>query len=493
MKTLRRILIGILAVVALFAGGAYLFWPATWTVNAPITNSLFGWGVDAAPEGKLRRQLQLPAGYQINLYAVGLGQARLMRWTKSGDLLVSIPRKGEIALIGRDTKKSGHGGAIRALLTNLNRPHGLEIYNGYLYVAETDAILRVPFDEEKGEIAGKVERILTGLPADGNHWTRTLRMGPDGWMYVNVGSSCNVCIEKDRRRAAILRFRPDGTGEEVFATGLRNTVGFDFDARGALWGVDNGRDMLGDDIPPEELNHIEQGKFYGWPYRYGDNLPDPDFGKTDDRRAAAAVAPAYKFPAHMAPLSIKFLRDARTLPGLENAALVVFHGSWNRSRKQGYQVVSLHRDADGKISVAPFLVGFEENEDVIGRPVDTSQGPDGAIYVSDDYAGVIYRVSYGATASGAKPAAPPAPAEAAAAPRDEAAITRGEQLFSSAGCAGCHGGDKPAVVLKALSARYKTGDVVALLTTPPANMPPFPQLKDEEKRDLAAYVLATHR
>ncbi|HEY4344376.1 MAG TPA: PQQ-dependent sugar dehydrogenase [Parvibaculum sp.] len=497
---LRKILVGLFLLILAGLGGAYAFWPKTWIVNAPMTNSLFGWGIDAAPEAKLREQLKLPAGYQISRYAVGLGQARIMRWTSGGDLLVSIPRKGEIALIGRDTNKRGRGGAIKALLTGLNKPHGIEILNGYLYVGETDAIVRVPFDEQKGEITGKIERILTGLPGNGNHWARTLRLGPDGWIYVNVGSDCNACIEKDKRRAAILRFRPDGSGEEIFAEGLRNTTGFDFDANGALWGVDNGRDLLGDDIPPEELNHIEQGKFYGWPFRYGDNVPDPEFGATGDPRAAAAVPPALALPAHAAPLSIKFLHGV-ALPGLEKAALVTFHGSWNRAKKQGYEVVSLHWGPDGKIAVEPFITGFQKNEDVIGRPVDTVQGPDGAIYVSDDYAGVIYRVSYGASAAASAEAAPAAPQPATPAPVaatapqpvNAEAIARGEKLFDTVGCKNCHGGDRPMVELRDLPARYSANDIAALLLSPPASMPAFPQLQNDERHDLAAYLLATYK
>ena len=497
---LRKTPIALLVILIAAAGGIYVFWPKTWIVNAPMMNSLFGWGIDAAPEARLREQLKLPEGYQINRYAIGLGQVRVMRWTSGGDLLVSIPRKGEIALIGRDTKKRGRGGAIKALLTGLDKPHGIEILNGYLYVGETNAIVRVPFDERKGEVTGKIERILTGLPGGGNHWARTLRLGPDGWIYVNVGSDCNVCIEKDKRRAAILRFRPDGSGEEIFAEGLRNTTGFDFDANGTLWGVDNGRDLLGDDTPPEELNRIEQGKFYGWPFRYGDNTPDPEFGAISDPRAAAAVPPALALPAHAAPLSIRFLHG-NALPGLEGAALVAFHGSWNRSKKQGYEVVSLHWDADGKIGVEPFIAGFQKNEEAIGRPVDTTQGPDGAIYISDDYAGVIYRVSYGAEAvssAGAAPAVPKPAAPAPAEPAPDASIPaemaeRGEKLFGTAGCKNCHGGEKPVAALNDLLMRYSIDDIAALLLAPPANMPAFPQLDDNERRDIAAYVLATHK
>ncbi len=489
---LRKILLGLLALILAGAGALYFLWPANMTVNAPIMNSLFGWGIDAAPEAKLRERLKLPEGYWINRYAIGLGQVRIMRWTAAGDLLVSIPRKGEIALIGRDAEGSGRGGAIRALLTNLNRPHGIEIHGGYLYVGETDAIVRVPFDEAKGEVTGEVERILTGLPGGGNHWSRTLRMGPDGWLYVNIGSSCNACLEEDKRRAAIMRVKPDGSGAETFAEGLRNTVGFDWDRKGALWGVDNGRDLLGDDLPPEELNRIERGKFYGWPFRYGDNVADPEFGGTDDPRAADAAPPAYAFPAHMAPLSIKFLRGA-TPPGLENAALVAFHGSWNRSRKQGYQIALVRWEADGRIAWSPFITGFEENEDVIGRPVDTTQGPDGAIYISDDYAGVIYRVSYGEDAvADAAPAAPDAVTASEEAP-GAGEVERGRRLFEAVGCAACHGGEAPFTRLTNLAARYRRDDIAVLLLTPPANMPAFPHLTEDERQALAAYVLATHK
>lgn len=507
---LRKVFFSLLVLIGLPAAAAYQLWPSAWTINAPMPNDVLNWGTDAAPDRTLQERLHLPDGFQINRYAVGLGQPRIMRWTSGGDLLVSIPRKGEIALIGRDTKKTGRGGAIRALLTGLNRPHGIEIHGDYLYVAETDAILRVPFDEATGMLTGAVERIITGLPADGNHWSRTLRMGPDGWMYVSVGSSCNVCIEKDNRRAAILRFRPDDKVAEIYAEGLRNTVGFDWDTQGRMWGVDNGRDLLGDDLPPEELNLIAQGRFYGWPFLYGNNVPDPDFSHTADPRIAGAVPPAYGFPPHMAPLSIKFIHGP--VPGLQNAALVTLHGSWNRTRKQGYQIMSLRWEADGRITAAPFMTGFLKDEEVLGRPVDTTEGPDGAIYVSDDYAGAIYRVSYGATAAAApapaEPAAPatpePEPELAAPQPKAEEApekpgetlqageVLRGEALFDTAGCKACHGGTTPPAPLKDILARYNREDIARLLATPPANMPSFAHLKEDERLAIAAYVLATY-
>ena len=190
--------------------------------------------------------------------------------------------------------------------------------------------------------------------------------------------------------------RPDGSGEEIFATGLRNPVGFDWRPEtGELYATDNGRDLLGDDFPPCELNRIERGGFYGWPYANGDRVADPDLGAGRERRIASSLSPAHAFRAHNAPLGIHFVRGARAPRDYHGAALVALHGSWNRTRKDGYKVVSLHWRPDGAIEERDFAVGFERDEDVIGRPVDVAEGPDGAFYISDDYAGAIYRVAYG--------------------------------------------------------------------------------------------------
>jgi glucose/arabinose dehydrogenase len=271
-------------------------------------------------------------------------------------------------------------------------------------VGETGTILRVPFDpgERRGfgvasgaRISGEIERLVTDIPSGGNHWTRTLRFGPDGWLYLNVGSHCNVCWEEDpERRAAMLRFRPDGTGEETFATGLRNTAGFDWHPEtGELYGTDNGRDLLGDDFPPCELNKLVKGGFYGFPVANGDRVPDPDLGQGEAERIAGSTPPAHAFRAHNAPLGMTFVRSPSAPERYRGAALVALHGSWNRTRKDGYKVVSLHWQADGSIEERDFLTGFLDDENVIGRPADVVEGPDGALYVSDDYAGVIWRAA----------------------------------------------------------------------------------------------------
>jgi glucose/arabinose dehydrogenase len=382
----RLLLVGALG-LAVGVGCALL--PERYALNVPIANLLWGGGIDAPSEDVIRRRLQVPEGFSVQLWAADVPNARMLRVTEAGDLLVSQPRRGQVTLLERD-------GGRRVLLQDLDRPHGLALHDGWLYVAESGAIGRIRFDAATRATEGAFERIVTGLPAGGNHWTRTIGIGPDGALYVSIGSSCNVCLEKDPRRAAIVRYRLDGSGEEIVATGIRNAVGFDWHPETkVLWATDNGRDLLGDDFPPCELNAIQPGGFYGWPYANGDRVPDPDYGAGEAARIAASIPPAHRFRAHNAPLGMTFLRGEQLPASYRHAALAALHGSWNRTRKDGYKVVSLHWRDDGTIEERDFLWGFLADEDVIGRPVDVAEGPDGAVYVSDDYAGAIWRVAYG--------------------------------------------------------------------------------------------------
>ncbi len=344
-------------------------------------------------EAKLKRHLKLPEGFEVNLYASGLGRARLMVMTPRGDILLSSPSPaGRVLLIERDADGDGRADGVRTLIKGMRRPHGLWLEGDTLYIAAEAQVFAGKFDHEKRRLLRWPEVVLSGLPDDGGHWTRTIKKGPDGYFYVSIGSKCNVCIERHPWRATIIRFRP-GEKAEVFARGLRNTVGFDWRPEdGALYGVDNGRDWLGDELPPDELNRIERGGHYGWPYVHGAGLLDPEFGGRKPRGLVTRPQ-VYGFRAHVAPLSIRFLRHTRA-PQLKGAALVAQHGSWNRSTKIGYQVVSLHWQADGTIVEKPFLSGFLHRGGVSGRPVDVLEAPDGTIYVSDDYAGVIWRVTY---------------------------------------------------------------------------------------------------
>jgi glucose/arabinose dehydrogenase len=477
--------------------------PEKYAVNAPIGHLLFGRGEAAPAVDELQRRISVPEGFALSLFATGIPNARVLRFTPSGDLLVSAPRGGRVLLLERDGNGDGRSDGTRTILEGLDRPHGLDFHEGWLYVAEGSAVSRVRFDTEGRRVVGSLERVISELPDGGNHWTRTIRFGPDGMLYVSVGSSCNVCEEKDPRRAAILRFQPDGTGEESFATGLRNSVGFDWHpASGDLYATDNGRDLLGDDIPPCELNRVIAGGFYGWPYAYGDRSSDPDLGAGHEQEIAASIPPAHPFRAHNAPLGITFVRSDLAPPSLRGAALVALHGSWNRRAKDGYKVVSLHWQPDGRIAERDFAAGFLDDEGVIGRPVDIAEGPDGAIYISDDFTGSVYRVSWvgssAARSEMAPPAVPEGVARAGTPARDAVlrpeAVLRGRALYEAHACFRCHetgraeAGAVP-VALESLARRYDVEALASYLAAPQPPMPRFP-LELADRLDLATFLLS---
>lgn len=497
-RAAKWILVGLGLALAAGFTACRLFWPESFAVNAPLTQLLFGTGID--PDAStVARRLRAAEGFGINPFA-RVPDVRGLAITSAGDLLVTTPRSGAVRLVLADRDDDGISDGQRVLLEELNRPHGLALRDGWLYVGETDAVLRVGFDAATGSITGTPERIVTGLPAGGNHWTRTLRFGPDGLLYLSVGSSCNVCVEEDERRAAMLRFQPDGSGYELFATGLRNAVGFDWRPEsGELYATDNGRDLLGDDFPPCELNRVVKGGFYGWPYANGDRVPDPDLGAEGADRISSSVPPAHGFQAHNAPLGIHFVRSPDAPPGLQGAALVALHGSWNRTRKDGYKVVSLHWQPDGGIIERDFIWGFLEDEDVIGRPVEIAEATDGSFYLTDDLGGQVYRIAAGTQEqASALPAASntttPATLAIFAPAEREAARARGRVLYETHSCAGCHEAARadPGVVvvpLQGLTERHDLDSLVALLETPTPPMP-VAELDDAERRDLAGYLLA---
>ncbi|MCP4243694.1 MAG: sorbosone dehydrogenase family protein [bacterium] len=488
-------ILALVTVVCVAAWAACSLLPERFAFNAPVAHLLFGSGTEAPAAETVRTRLRVPEGLDVELYADDLPFARMLRVTPTGDLLVSLPRSDRIELLERDADGDGRPDGRRTLLEGLDRPHGMDLRDGWLYVAEAGAIARVQFDPTLRETRGEIERVVQGIPRGGNHWTRTLRFGPDGWLYASIGSSCNVCIEEDPRRAAIVRYRPDGSSEQLYATGLRNAVGFDWRPdTGELFATDNGRDLLGDDLPPCELNRIVEGGFYGWPYAYGDNVPDPDLGAGEEDRIARAHSPDHGFRAHNAPLGITFVRGDRAPAAFRGAALVSLHGSWNRTQKDGYKVVSLHWTPTG-IEERDFLTGFLLDEDVMGRPVDVAEGPEGSFYVSDDYAGAVYRVfpEGGARATPSTAARTNAGGPAAPALGDP---SRGETLYEALACAGCHepAADAPGAVvisLDAVAARYDEQTLAAFLAAP---TPPMPAVEQPEagRRDLAAYLLSKH-
>lgn len=341
----------------------------------------------AAPDAA---KLEVLPGYKVSIYAQGLGKARLMQVTPTGDILLSVPPRKVLRILA-DKDGDGASDGTEVLIDGLRRVHGILLDGDKLYLAEEMRVLVVGYDAVAGKVAGEREVVLDGLPGGGGHWTRTIKKGPDGKLYVSIGSSCNVCEERQPYRAMMIRFVPGGALEE-FATGLRNTVGFDWQpGTGALYGVDNGRDWLGDDFPPCELNRIEQGTFFGWPFFNGDNVRDPDVGDRAAADGVTPVAPEHGFGAHVAPLSIRFLRHQKDA-ALNGKALVGLHGSWNRSTLAGYQVVMLGWEEGARVTEQPFLWDFHDRGDVMGRPVDVIEREDGVIFVSDDHAGVIWRI-----------------------------------------------------------------------------------------------------
>ncbi len=379
----RKWVLGLVVVIAGLLSLGYWRLP----VNIALPKAFAASG--AQLQKQMTRAARLPKGYNISLFATGMKAPRLITQTSTNDLIVSS-RGSKVYLVSPK-------GKVKTLMRGLNQPHGLLLDQGWLYIAEEHQVFRVRFNPKKRAVTGKKETVLSGMPNNGGHSSRTLKKGPDGWFYLTIGSSCNVCEERHPWRAAILRFRPDtGSKPEVFASGLRNTVGFDWQSEtNKLYGVDNGRDWLGDDFPPDELNHIREGKFYGWPFRHGNNIEDPELGLFYSPGVhGAAQKPAFNFEAHIAPLSIRFLQHQKS-PELQNTALVAQHGSWNRSTKNGYRIVSLHFNKDGTISRKMFLTGFLQGKKVIGRPVDIFERADGSLIISDDYSGALWLVRYG--------------------------------------------------------------------------------------------------
>ena len=494
MKWIRRLALGFVAIVALVAVAAWLWLPP---VNVPFRGTLANLlpsliSVPTADAATVKSRLTVPPGYGIGIFARDIPDARMLRVTAHGDVLVASPGKGKVLWLARDTNGDGESDERRVLLDGLDGPNGLDLRDGYLYVAEQGQVGRVRFDDATGRINGSYEVLIKDLPTGGNHWKKTIRFGPDGLLYLNIGSSCNVCLEQDERRAAMLRYTPDGKFVDVYATGLRNSAGLDWRADGTLYATDNGRDLLGDDFPPCELNQIRQGGFYGWPFANGDRVPDPDFGAGREAVIAASIPPAFGFRAHNAPLGMVFLRSGNQPPEYRGDALVALHGSWNRSHKDGYKVVALHWDADGSIHSRDFLTGFLIDENVIGRPAEVAEDADGAIYVSDDYANAVYRIIPGSHQTlDVGGAAKAGAGTTAAAAFDEKLIARGATVFGQRGCQECHALDGNArdgrVVLVGLSARYDAASLEAFLAQPRPSMPP---VEDAQLRHaLAAFLL----
>ncbi len=333
--------------------------------------------------------IKLPPGFEITIFADNVKGARSLALGDKGTVFVGSMGAGNVYAIRNDGVKALE---VTTVATGLDTPNGVAFHDGALYVGQVNRILRLDNIEAQLKNPPKPVLVTDKLPSDTHHGWKFIRFGPDGKLYVPVGAPCNIC-EKPDPYAAILRMNADGSGQEVFARGVRNTVGFDWHPQTKdLWFTDNGRDMLGDDVPPDELNRATKaGMHFGYPYCHAGDIADPEFGAK--RPCSEFTKPEVRFQAHSATLGMRFYTGSTFPPAYKNQIFIAQHGSWNRSKKVGYQVVSV-KIKDGKAVEEPFASGWLKGETPWGRPVDVQQMPDGALLVSDDFAGVVYRIAY---------------------------------------------------------------------------------------------------
>lgn len=345
-------------------------------------------------------QLKPPPGFHISVFAEDVDSARMMIFSPGGVLMVSESGEGKVVALP-DSKHTGKAERTVMVLKGLNEPHGLAFYEGKLYVAENDKLRRYNWDEANLRASNPTK--LADLPTGGGHSTRSI-VFHGGKMYISAGSSCNVCVEKDPRRATVMEFNPDGSGQKVFAKGLRNAVGLAVNPKtDSVWVTVNGRDMLGDDLPPETVYDLGKGgDDAGWPYCYGDRVPDPEFTNPGDGRCNNVIEPKVQMQAHSAPLALAFYEGSEFPAEYRNNIFIAFHGSWNRSVPTGYKIVRVKLDDKGQPvgGAQDFITGWLASGETkkgrwMGRPVGIVFGVDGAMYLSDDAGGVIYRVTYG--------------------------------------------------------------------------------------------------
>src|ERR1700682_1312447 len=337
-----------------------------------------------------------PTGFRVNVFAGDFNEPRWMAVAPNGDIFLAESGAGKVVVL-RDAGHQGSAQQREVFASGLNRPYGIVFHGDYVYVGNTDALLRFRYDSKTSKRLGEAEHLLN-LPR-GGHWTRGLAIPPDGKrIFISVGSESNVSIESDSRRAAITICDLDGKNAHLYATGLRNPSGVAIEpASGTVWTSVNERDGLGNDLPPDYLTSVKEGGFYGWPYSYIGNNVDPRVKPQKPDLVAKAIIPDVLLGAHRAPLQFAFYTGKQFPESYRGGAFIAEHGSWNRSLRAGYQVAFVPFK-DGKPSGDPqeFLTGFVPDpakSQVYGRPVGVAVALDGALLVTDDSAGVVYRVS----------------------------------------------------------------------------------------------------
>lgn len=380
----RRIwLLRITLIAAILSVAAYMF------IRAGSVNPATGHGDSLAVLSEVR----LPPGFKMKLFATGITDARSMTRGKNGTLFVGTRQAGKVyAVVDANDDKTAD--RVYTIAENLYMPCGVAFRGDSLYVAEVNRVLR--YDDIENSLASPPLPIVINdsFPSDAAHGWKFIRFGPDGKLYVPVGAPCNVCENSDARYSSIMRMNPDGTQLEIFAAGIRNTVGFDWHPEtGQLWFTDNGRDWLGDNLPPDELNCASApGLHFGFPYFHGRQIPDPEFA--GGRNPASFVPCIQELGAHVAAIGMRFYTGRMFPEKYHGQIFIAEHGSWNRKKKSGYRISLVTLENGHPTSYKAFAEGFEKDDHVSGRPVDIEQLDDGSLLISDDFSHAIYRISY---------------------------------------------------------------------------------------------------
>lgn len=359
---------------------------------------LFSFAASCHAAGDMRgihlELIELPPGFKIKLYAQDVPNARSMVMSPNGVLFVGTRQAGKVYAV-IDINGDYVADEVITIAEGLTMPNGVAFRNGALYVAEVNRILRYDNIEKTLQNPPQPVVVNDSFPRDQHHGWKYIAFGPDDKLYVPVGAPCNVCERKDRRYASIMRMNPDGSHLEIYAHGIRNTVGFDWHpTSGDLWFTNNGRDWMGDDLPPDTLHHAPvKGLNFGFPYCHGGDVPDPEYGK--NRRCNEFTPPAIKLDPHVAPLGMKFYTGRQFPARYQNQIFIAEHGSWNRSIPIGYRITLVNLDKNKPLKYEVFAEGWLQGDKAWGRPVDVLVMPDGGLLVSDDRAGVVYRITYG--------------------------------------------------------------------------------------------------
>ena len=338
-------------------------------------------------------EISLPPGFSISLFADNIPDARSMASGPNGILFVGTRRAGKVYALVDENKDPGPDRTI-IIARGLRMPNGVALHNGDLYVAEVNRVIR--FENILGNLKANMPYrvVVDTFPDETRHGWKFIRFGPDGRLYVPVGAPCNICQETDQRFSSIMRMNADGSNLEVFAEGVRNSVGFDWHpGTRELWFTDNGRDWLGDDFPPDELNHAPKaGLHFGFPFFHGRNVPDPVFGERVPQREFEP--PVQPLGPHVAALGMRFYTGSMFPEEYRGQVFIAEHGSWNRSTPIGYRITRVRLEGNGAVSYDVFASGWLNDDRVMGRPVDLEILSDGSMLVSDDDAGRIYRIRY---------------------------------------------------------------------------------------------------